>query len=126
MKRVDGILLALHGAMVAEGYPDGEGALLETLRDKVGTEVPIIASLDLHCNLTKKMVKYADAFSHMITIPIQTPMKPVFGRPNVCGTHWKDGFIRSWRMAFGFSAHLYAYRRTMYGKVRGESTEDQQ
>lgn len=61
-ERVDGILLALHGAMVAEGYPDGEGALLETLRDKVGTEVPIIASLDLHCNLTKKMVKYADAF----------------------------------------------------------------
>lgn len=57
----DGILLALHGAMVAQGHPDGEGDLLETLRQAVGPKVPIVASLDLHANVTQKMVKNATA-----------------------------------------------------------------
>ena len=48
-EQVGGILLALHGAMVVEGCQDGEGELLEELRGKVGSEVPVIASLDLHC-----------------------------------------------------------------------------
>ena len=61
-EQVDGILLALHGAMVVEDCQDGEGELLEELRGKVGSEVPVIASLDLHCNLTRRMVTCADAF----------------------------------------------------------------
>ena len=59
---VDGILLALHGAMVVEGIQDGEGELLESIRNAVGADVPIIASLDLHCNLTKRMIANANAF----------------------------------------------------------------
>lgn len=58
---VDGILLALHGAMVTEEYEDGEGELLELLRNKVGPTVPIITSLDLHANLTQKMMDNATA-----------------------------------------------------------------
>lgn len=57
----DGLLLALHGAMVVEHAQDGEGTLLKALRDKIGSEVPIIASLDLHTNLTKAMVDHATA-----------------------------------------------------------------
>ncbi len=57
----DGILLALHGAMVTDTYEDGEGALLEALRQKVGPHMPIMASLDLHCNLTRQMLQNATA-----------------------------------------------------------------
>lgn len=60
--KVDGILLALHGAMVTECSEDGEGDLLEAIRAKVGKDVPIITSLDLHANITKKMLANADAF----------------------------------------------------------------
>lgn len=58
---VDGILLSLHGAMVAEGHTDGEGDLLEAIRKAVGDDVPVIASLDLHSNTTSKMAKNATA-----------------------------------------------------------------
>jgi len=59
--QVDGILLGLHGAMVTEQFEDGEGELLEVLRQKVGKDTPIVASLDLHANMTKKMVDNATA-----------------------------------------------------------------
>lgn len=55
----DGILMSLHGAMVAEGHPDGEGDLLELVRQRVGPDIPIIVTLDLHANVTEKMVKNA-------------------------------------------------------------------
>lgn len=58
---IDGVLFELHGAMVAEGHTDGEGDLLERVRDMVGEDVPIICSLDLHANVTAKMAKNADA-----------------------------------------------------------------
>ncbi len=58
--KVDGLLLSLHGAMATEDYEDGEGELLEVLRNKVGKDVPIIVSLDLHANITQKMVDNAD------------------------------------------------------------------
>lgn len=59
--QVDGILLALHGAMVTENYEDGEGELLERLREKVGPDLPIIASADLHANVTQKMMDHLTA-----------------------------------------------------------------
>lgn len=55
--QVDGVLLSLHGAMVTEDSEDGEGDLAETLRAVVGPEVPIYATLDLHANVTQKMVQ---------------------------------------------------------------------
>lgn len=58
---VDGILLALHGAMVTQQLEDGEGELLERIRAAVGPNVPIIASLDLHANITSKMIEHATA-----------------------------------------------------------------
>ena len=52
----DGILLALHGAMMAEGIDDGEGELLEKLRRIAGPDMPIVAVLDLHSHITRKML----------------------------------------------------------------------
>jgi len=59
--RVDAILLALHGACVAEGYDDVEGDLLENIRAMVGPELIIGAELDLHCHITERMLANATA-----------------------------------------------------------------
>lgn len=59
---VDGILLSLHGAMVLTGSEDGEGDLLEVIRAEVGSDIPIIVTLDLHVNLTHKMMQNANGF----------------------------------------------------------------
>jgi microcystin degradation protein MlrC len=64
----DAILLDLHGAMVAENSDDGEGDLLERLR-AVAPGVPIGVALDLHANLTPKMVANADVMVGFKTYP---------------------------------------------------------
>jgi microcystin degradation protein MlrC len=53
---VDGVLLGLHGAMVADGYDDCEGDLIERVRELVGAAVPIGVELDPHCHMTRKRV----------------------------------------------------------------------
>lgn len=57
---VDGVLLGLHGAMVAQGYDDTEGDLLERVRALVGSRCTIGVELDPHCHLTVKRVSIAD------------------------------------------------------------------
>ena len=57
----DGVMILFHGAMVAEGHPDAEGDVLELLRAQLGREIPIVASLDLHANVTAKMAQHATA-----------------------------------------------------------------
>lgn len=57
---VDGVYLDLHGAMVTEHLEDGEGEVLRRARAVVGPEIPIVASLDLHANVTPEMVELAD------------------------------------------------------------------
>jgi microcystin degradation protein MlrC len=66
---LDGLLLDLHGAMVAEHVDDGEGELLARLRAVVGPSVPISASLDLHGNVTRRMVEGADLLVAFRTYP---------------------------------------------------------
>lgn len=58
---VDLVLLSLHGAMVADGYDDCEGDLLEKIRAIVGPKAAVGAELDLHCSITEKMLQAADA-----------------------------------------------------------------
>jgi microcystin degradation protein MlrC len=66
---IDGALLHLHGAMVAEGFEDGEGELLRRLRAKIGPDVPVIVTLDLHGNITEAMATYANALIAVRTYP---------------------------------------------------------
>ena len=56
---IDMVFLDLHGAMTADGYDDCEGDLLVHVREIVGPNVPIGATLDLHNNLTQAMIKNA-------------------------------------------------------------------
>jgi microcystin degradation protein MlrC len=56
---VNGVMLALHGACVADGYDDVEGDLIEHIRQIVGPDIAIAVELDLHCHLTDRMINNA-------------------------------------------------------------------
>ncbi len=66
---LDAIYLDLHGAAVAEHADDSEGELLARLRAIVGPKLPIVASLDLHANVTRRMLAEADALVAYRTYP---------------------------------------------------------
>ena len=66
---VDAVYLDLHGAMVTEHFDDGEGEILRRVRAAVGQNVPLVASLDLHANVTTQMVAQADALIGYRTYP---------------------------------------------------------
>lgn len=66
---VDGVLLELHGAMVAEGIDDGEGHILAAVRGLVGPGVPVVGQLDIHSNVSRRMVEMADALIGRETYP---------------------------------------------------------
>ena len=57
---LDGVLLGLHGAMVAYGYDDVEGDVIERVRAMVGKDCVIGVELDPHCHLTLKRVRLSD------------------------------------------------------------------
>jgi microcystin degradation protein MlrC len=65
----DAIYLDLHGAMVAQHLDDGEGELLARIRAVVGREMKIVVSLDLHANVTDRMLSLADALVAYRTYP---------------------------------------------------------
>ncbi|HSI02076.1 MAG TPA: M81 family metallopeptidase [Reyranella sp.] len=67
--KLDAVCLSLHGAMVTETEDDAEGALLETLRDAIGPDVPMVATLDLHANATVRMARHANALVSYRTYP---------------------------------------------------------
>ncbi|NRF68408.1 M81 family metallopeptidase [Aquincola sp. S2] len=66
---IDGIFLDLHGAAVAEHLDDAEGELLERIRGVVGPQLPIVATLDLHANVSERMLRQANAFAVYRTYP---------------------------------------------------------
>ena len=53
---LDGVMLALHGAMVSDLDDDGEGYILRAVREVIGPDLPLIVELDLHGNITQEMV----------------------------------------------------------------------
>jgi microcystin degradation protein MlrC len=57
---VDGVFLSLHGGASATVDADPEGTLLSAVRSIVGPDIPIIATLDLHANVSQMMVDNAD------------------------------------------------------------------
>lgn len=74
-EKVDGVLLALHGAMAAyspadpEAYEDGEGYILSRIRGEFGSPLPIVATLDLHAVLTEQMTAHGDGLFMYKTYP---------------------------------------------------------
>src|SRR6266567_968350 len=66
---IDGVLLHLHGAMVSESHEDAEGEFLARLRRRLGPDVPIVVTLDLHANVTQRMADNANALIAYRTYP---------------------------------------------------------
>jgi microcystin degradation protein MlrC len=66
---VDGVFLALHGGAIGTREDDPEGVLLERVRAIVGPDVPILAPLDLHANVSRKMVDNASVLVAYRTNP---------------------------------------------------------
>ncbi|MCS7257659.1 MAG: M81 family metallopeptidase [Thermomicrobium sp.] len=66
---INGVLLSLHGAMVAEHVLDADGELSRRVRATVGAQVPIIAALDLYANISPLMVEQADILIGYHTYP---------------------------------------------------------
>lgn len=65
----EGVLLALHGAMVSESYPDGDGEILRRLRETFGYDLPIVVTLDQHTNVSQQMVDESTALVIYKTTP---------------------------------------------------------
>lgn len=65
----DAIYLDLHGAMVTQSHEDGEGALLARIRAAMGHSIPLVASLDMHANVSEQMVRETDALTIFRTYP---------------------------------------------------------
>ncbi|MBZ2196821.1 M81 family metallopeptidase [Occultella gossypii] len=64
----DGVLLALHGAAVAAHVDDADGEILRRVRDQVGN-VPVGVTLDLHANVSARMVAHSDVLITFRTNP---------------------------------------------------------
>ena len=67
--QLDAVYLDLHGAMVTEHLDDGEGEVLKRVRKVIGKDLPLVASLDLHANVTPEMMEHADALIAYRTYP---------------------------------------------------------
>lgn len=65
---LDAVYLDLHGAAVSEHLQDTEGELLARVRQLIGQR-PLVASLDLHANVTPRMLAQADALASYRTYP---------------------------------------------------------
>jgi len=98
---INAILLSLHGAMVADGELDPEGALLEEVRRIVGPEIPVVIAVDLHGIVTDRMLRHVDGLAAYHTYPhvdigdtgvraaklllkiLDNKLKPVIGRVRI-------------------------------------------
>lgn len=66
---LDGLLFSLHGALVAKDEPDADGRLLGAARDTLGDGVPIVATLDCHAYVTRRMLRSAEVLVAYHTCP---------------------------------------------------------
>ncbi len=66
---LDGVLLALHGAMAAEGDDDADGSILAMVRGIVGPDVPIATTFDLHANVSERSAAMANIIVSYRTNP---------------------------------------------------------
>jgi microcystin degradation protein MlrC len=66
---VDGVFVSLHGAAIGTGQVDPDGVILERIRALLGPGVPVLATLDLHANVSRRMVDHASVLVAYRTNP---------------------------------------------------------
>lgn len=113
LSHIDGIALALHGAMVTELGEDGEGDLLARIRAIAGHNIPIAMTLDPHANVTPLMCELADIIVSFKTYP-HVDMR-------VCARQAGDILHRT--MAGGIAPVTLRAHRPMLEEVNGGRTD---
>jgi microcystin degradation protein MlrC len=68
-RSLDAVYLDLHGAMVAEHIDDADGEVLARVRNLIGPDVLLVASLDFHANVSARMVEQADGLVSFRSYP---------------------------------------------------------
>ncbi len=66
---LDGVLLALHGAMVTDDDDDPDGTTISAVRDLIGPDIPLVVTMDLHANVTRLIAEKADVIVGFRTSP---------------------------------------------------------
>jgi len=66
---LDGLYLAMHGAMNVQGMEDAEGDWITAARAVVGEDCIVTASYDLHGNVTQRIIDSIDMYSTYRTAP---------------------------------------------------------
>jgi len=67
--RLDAVYISNHGGMVSTAGPDPDGELYAMVRGVVGPAIPIVATVDLHANISERMVQNVDALVSYRTNP---------------------------------------------------------
>ncbi len=128
---LDGVYLDLHGAMVVEQFDDGEGEILARVRGAIGPGIPLVASLDLHGNVTRKMVEAADALVAYRTYPhvdmAETGRRAAAYLARLLGTARRDA--KAFRqipylIPIAWQATATEPCRTIYAKLSALESED--
>lgn len=96
---LDGVFLSQHGAADAERDVDPDGTIFRRVREAVGPDVPVVATLDLHANMSQAMVDFADVLVAYRT----NPHVDMFERGADCARHLRA-------MLAGLKPHA-AYRK---------------
>ncbi len=89
--QLDGVCLALHGAMEVEDIGDGESDLVGAIRAVVGDDVLISASLDLHGNITPELIEATDILTALRTAPHRDGQETRYRATSLLIRALKDG-----------------------------------
>ena len=94
---LDGVLLDLHGSMCVgdldapDGLPDAEGYLLDRIHQVVAPDVPILAELDIHSNMTPWMIESADVLLGRRSYPEIDMAERAFQLADILARIWYEG-----------------------------------
>ncbi|MEZ4868344.1 MAG: M81 family metallopeptidase [Caldilineaceae bacterium] len=125
---IDGFFFSLHGAAAAENEPDVEGYLLAAVRRVLGPEIPIVAPLDHHGNLTRRMVEHLDGLvahrtqphlpfetgklaAHQLFAILRGAIKPTLAWRKIPMLAHQEQFLTSRGPMQEWFAHARAYER---------------
>jgi microcystin degradation protein MlrC len=112
-RKFDGILLALHGAMVLDFCEDGDGEVLQRIRAAVGPDTPIAITLDPHANVSRRMCSLANIIVSFRTYP----------HVDMRDTGRRAGAILKKAMAGEISPYTIMARRPMLEETNGGRTD---
>ncbi len=96
---LDAIYISNHGAMTSSGAEDPDGALYAVAREAAGADVPVLSTVDLHANISRRMVDCADCILSYRTNPHVDRRErgseaATLMRRLLAGERWEKTFIR--------------------------------